>query len=418
MRSFSRPWITFPLLAAAAALLAACAYRGEIDESAYAASERAKLGASVALLDDGGYDKLVLSGSNPVFPFKLSVGAAMKQALTKELEASFTEVATVARLSAEDTSDFYALTGVNWIPVRPDGPGYAYRLGVRLVLVLRQGRAVVADYREETSVAFHPPAQAQAAALAESATLFALAPITEPMKNDAFGKEIEKAAHEGIEDVMHRLGKDMANDSRLELAAAMGPVQESAAPSGAPSPYDKFMNAVVVIKTAGKGMGSGFFVSKDGMIITCSHVVGDAAKVEVKDRGGHIFDGEVLDRSKERDLALIKVMGSDFATLPLAAGGMPTVGREVIAIGTPEGLSWSVSKGIVSALRSMRSAKVVQTDASFAHGSSGGPLIDLATGRVVGIASLTMASGPGSSVNFAIAAEEVQKAFGPKLSGL
>jgi S1-C subfamily serine protease len=414
MRPLRPSKIALVLLAAAS--LAACRYRGALDDTSYVPAERAKLGASIAFVDDGAFDKAQLVGNDPAYLFTLRIGPAMRQAFLKELEATFASVTSVSQPGAQDASDFYAFPDVAWIPVRPDGAGYAYRLGVRLVVMTRQGRAVLADYREVTSVAFRPPAEAKAAAIATGITLYALAPITEPMKTDSFGKEVEKAATAGIADVMHRLGNEMASDQRLELAAAMGPVQDAVTQS-APSPYDKFMNAVVVIKT-GDGTGSGFFVSKDGMIVTCRHVVGDAKTVEVKDRSGHTFDGEVLDSSKERDLALVKVTGADFTALPLAAA-TPNVGREVIAIGTPQGLSWSVSKGIVSALRSLRSAKVVQTDASFSPGSSGGPLIDPATGRAVGIASLTMGGGNGgANINIAIAAEEVQKAFGPKLSGL
>ena len=404
------------LLVSMTGLLAACRYQGSLDETKYTPLERQKLAASVALVDDGRLDKLHVIGSQP-YGFDLGVGPAIKQALTKELEAGFSRVTTVPAPSVSDDVDFYALPNVSWVPGDPMPQVYNSQLTIRLLVATRQTRHIVADYRITTPVVFRPPGEAVAASVGSAATLFALAPITETIKTDAMGKEVEGKARLAVEDAMRRLGQAMATDQRLDIAIALGPVQDAApAGSSVPSPYDKFLNAVVVIR-AGHALGSGFFISKDGMIVTCRHVVGDAKTVEVKDRKGETFTGEVVDSSAERDLALVKVPGSGFAALPLVTSeAMPAIGRDVIAVGTPEGMSWSVSKGIVSALRSLRTARVVQTDAAFSPGSSGGPLIDPASGRVVGIASLMM-SGQGA-VNFAIAADEVRKAFATRLSGL
>ncbi|HEX7008034.1 MAG TPA: trypsin-like peptidase domain-containing protein, partial [Alphaproteobacteria bacterium] len=82
------------------------------------------------------------------------------------------------------------------------------------------------------------------------------------------------------------------------------------------------------------------------------------------------------------------------------------------AIGTPEGLSWSVSKGIVSALRDLRGLRLVQTDAAINHGNSGGPLIELGSGKVIGVNALSFRKDLAEGLNFAVSAEDVRMTFG------
>ncbi len=87
------------------------------------------------------------------------------------------------------------------------------------------------------------------------------------------------------------------------------------------------------------------------------------------------------------------------------------IGNDVLAIGTPEGLDWSVSKGIISAVRTSNGVYFVQTDAAINHGNSGGPLILADSGLVVGINSFGFRKNITEGLNFAVSATEIHKAF-------
>jgi S1-C subfamily serine protease len=410
----------------AALLLAACTYQGTLTDAGYTPSAgqsgaKDKIAASVAFIDDGSIDKIELNNPNRPYGYKLAVGPAMKEAILGQLRASFRDVTVVSKPGDEDKADLYAIPDVAWVRVPDPSAFAAYRVGLQMAFAARESRQIIGGFREVVPMSFSPPGDAVAAGLAGAVTLFALAPVTEPMKADAVGKAIEQQAREAIGQVVHKLGDDIANDQRLrdriDLVVGLGAVQPSpGAAAAVPSQYDKYLDAVVTIE-AGRSLGAGFFISADGRILTCRHVVGDAQTVTVKDRAGHSFSGTVLGTNKDRDLALVKVEGAAFKTLALASERAPPVGRDVITIGTAHGLSWSVSKGIVSGIRSLRTAQVIQTDAAFSEGSSGGPLIDVTSGQVVGVASISM-GGVGNPANFAIAADEARKAFGPALKGL
>ena len=112
-----------------------------------------------------------------------------------------------------------------------------------------------------------------------------------------------------------------------------------------------------------------------------------------------------------KDLALISVKGNKFPCLRLAKGNEGGVGSDVIAIGTPKGLSWSVSKGIVSAIRDSNSLRIIQTDAAVNTGNSGGPLVDLKTGRVIGVNTFGFKKSTSEGLNFAISSLDVIQTF-------
>ena len=86
-------------------------------------------------------------------------------------------------------------------------------------------------------------------------------------------------------------------------------------------------------------------------------------------------------------------------------------GNDVIAIGIPEGLSWSISKGIISAVRDVEGILIVQTDTAINRGNSGGPLISFNSGRVIGINSFGFRKDIATGLNFAISVSELRKAF-------
>jgi S1-C subfamily serine protease len=154
--------------------------------------------------------------------------------------------------------------------------------------------------------------------------------------------------------------------------------------------------------------GTGFLVSKDGRILTNYHVIaqGSSAVVKLPDGAFFLVDG-VLAFDKARDVALIKAHGDDFRTLALGNSDQLGVGDEVVAIGSPEGLESTVSNGIVSAIRAdEEKGKLLQISAPISHGSSGGPLFNMA-GEVVGITSSGIEEG--ENLNFAIPINDAKK---------
>ena len=178
----------------------------------------------------------------------------------------------------------------------------------------------------------------------------------------------------------------------------------------APSVYDAFLNSVVVINSS-DGIGTGFFLSSNGNIITNAHVVGSDSSVSIRLRDGRILLGSVEKIVSKKDLSLIKVSGDFFPWLVLGNLSDAPAGLEVLAIGTPQGLDWSITKGIVSAWRSLANCTLIQTDAAINPGNSGGPLISLKTGKVIGVNTLAFKKNIAEGLNFAVSSKDIIESF-------
>jgi putative serine protease PepD len=169
-----------------------------------------------------------------------------------------------------------------------------------------------------------------------------------------------------------------------------------------------------------QALGTGFVVSKDGYILTNAHVVSEsgqaasAVTVIFKSTGaqGTQITGTVVGADESTDVALIKIDPSqapELKPIPLGDSSKASVGEEVVAIGNPLGLDFSLSSGVVSAtnrdLQSPNGATIsggLQTDAAINPGNSGGPLID-ATGHVIGInEQIDSQSGGNEGIGFAV----------------
>lgn len=159
------------------------------------------------------------------------------------------------------------------------------------------------------------------------------------------------------------------------------------------------------------GLGSGFIISDDGYILTNNHVVEGADSVLVRMNDRREFDAEIIGTDPRSDLALLRINAADLPTLKLASDDDLEVGEWVLAIGSPFGLDYSVSAGIVSAKgRSLPTehnenyVPFIQTDVAINPGNSGGPLFNL-DGEVVGVNSQIFTRSGGSiGLSFAIPA--------------
>ena len=160
-----------------------------------------------------------------------------------------------------------------------------------------------------------------------------------------------------------------------------------------------------------RGAGSGFFISKDGFIVTNNHVVADAVSIKVVLTDGRRMDATLVGRDEGSDLAVIKVQGDDFSFVSFEEGAQPRVGDWVVAVGNPFGLGGTATAGIVSAIsrqdpsgQSRGLVDFLQIDAAINRGNSGGPTFDI-YGRVIGVNSAIISPTGGSvGIGFAIPA--------------
>jgi len=161
-------------------------------------------------------------------------------------------------------------------------------------------------------------------------------------------------------------------------------------------------DSVLMIKANGN-VGSGFVVTPSGQVLTCKHVVGEAAQVTVVLANRVEVSARVVARDTARDLALLQLERSGLPAVTFALTGALRPGTPVAAVGAPYGLENSVTQGVISAVgREIRGQKYLQIDASLNRGNSGGPVID-GNGHVVGVATAVMKEA--NSLGFALPSE-------------
>ena len=221
-------------------------------------------------------------------------------------------------------------------------------------------------------------------------------------------------------------GGDLFN--RVQLVSSTSTIQR--APDSVAGIAQRVLPSVVSISTRsidGAGTGSGFVIDSNGYILTNNHVISDAAQsggsIQVSLNDGTFYSAKVIGRDASYDLAVLKISASGLKALQFGDSDAVAVGDSVIAIGSPLGLSGTVTTGIISAKNRAVTAgesntesafiNALQTDAAINPGNSGGPLVD-ATGAVIGvnsaIASLGTTSQIGSiGLGFAIPINQTRK---------
>jgi S1-C subfamily serine protease len=148
-----------------------------------------------------------------------------------------------------------------------------------------------------------------------------------------------------------------------------------------------------------RGMGSGVVFSSDGAILTNNHVIENARSINVRLYDGRLLPARLVGRDPATDLAVLRVEAKDLPAAKFADSGTAKVGEWVLAIGSPFGLGYTVTTGVLSAkgrggLGVNAVEDYLQTDASINPGNSGGPLVDL-DGEVLGINTMTASRGQG-----------------------
>jgi S1-C subfamily serine protease len=157
-----------------------------------------------------------------------------------------------------------------------------------------------------------------------------------------------------------------------------------------------------------EGQGSGFVLDKQGHILTNYHVIEDARQLEVTLHNRRKYPATVVGTDRSHDLAIIQIKAPDLSPMTLGDSRNLQVGQKVYAIGNPFGLAGTMTRGIVSSIRSVQEPdgmtidEAIQTDASINPGNSGGPLLNW-HGEVIGINTMIASNvGQSAGIGFAI----------------
>jgi len=158
-----------------------------------------------------------------------------------------------------------------------------------------------------------------------------------------------------------------------------------------------------------EGQGSGFILDKAGHVLTNFHVIADANRIEVKTSDKHTYKATIVGQDKVHDLALLQITAPNLQPVTLSDSTDLVVGQKVYAIGNPFGLNGTMTRGIISSIRSIKGPEgspiedAIQTDAAINPGNSGGPLLN-SRGEVIGINTLIATGGAeqSSGIGFAI----------------
>ena len=434
------------LLIGSAILLTGCTYHGKIRRGTFRHQPgKNKIEARMMVVADRYYPPYVAADPWGRYIYKMYNG--LPEIVAEALSTLFTEVKVD---NYENRYEYDFITEIDYeghIGIGPSKftyadimlPYYTNRpvLTTTLKLTIRNPKTgyAVARYNHDTHHLVETY-RTDPGLFATHLLTFCSLGILYPLDIQAFGSTLRKTIEYGINrDLYWHILPEMRED-RLNFTPTHETEKTNVRVDGK---FIPFMKATVYI-TTGDGLGSGFFISPDGYIITNAHVVGhnrDVGVILYDSR--HLMDktnptdfpdkdtirnkvlfARLLKINKKRDLALLKLEGENYPWLELETDRKAyTTGRKVVAIGAPKGIEWSATQGTISATRDRNGADTIQTDAAINNGNSGGPLIDLETGKVIGVNS--WGRDPRTeeelyqnieSLSFAISAYEVQRTLG------
>jgi S1-C subfamily serine protease len=213
----------------------------------------------------------------------------------------------------------------------------------------------------------------------------------------------------------------ISRPTQVELTEAAGPQTFDSEEQTNIEVYKKGISSVVNITSTAvafdffygpvpqEGQGSGFIIDKEGHILTNYHVIANAREVEVTLHNKKKYKATVIGRDRSHDLAVIQIKAPDLVAATLGDSKSLVVGQKVFAIGNPFGLNGTMTRGIISSVRPIRTPEgaeideAIQTDAAINPGNSGGPLLN-SRGEVIGINSMIATGGSNQSagIGFAI----------------
>ena len=208
--------------------------------------------------------------------------------------------------------------------------------------------------------------------------------------------------------------------SHVELTEAAGPGSYDSEEQNNIAVYKKALPSVVNITSTAvafdffygavpqQGMGSGFIIDGEGHILTNFHVVDGARQLEVTTSDKKKYKAQIVGTDPIHDLAVIQIPNKSVPQAEIGDSKSLVVGQKVYAIGNPFGLSGTMTRGIISSIRSLKGQRgyideAIQTDAAINPGNSGGPLLN-ARGQVIGINTMILTGGVDQSagIGFAI----------------
>jgi S1-C subfamily serine protease len=213
----------------------------------------------------------------------------------------------------------------------------------------------------------------------------------------------------------------ISRPTQVELTEAAGPQTFDSEEQTNIEVYKKGIPSVVNITSTAvafdffygpvpqEGQGSGFIIDKEGHILTNYHVIANAREVEVTLHNKKKYKATVIGRDRSHDLAVIQINAPGLVAATLGDSKSLVVGQKVFAIGNPFGLNGTMTRGIISSVRPIRTPEgaeideAIQTDAAINPGNSGGPLLN-SRGEVIGINSMIATGGSNQSagIGFAI----------------
>lgn len=403
--------------------LSGCFYNGKLHNDFYknSQSNRTKVPASVAVVfDKNSFSKIKTKGAGG-FSFEIDLYEGLKKAVENAMADVFQRVILSETISENNKVDLVVVPTFKAVVAYSDYSSMSQIYDAEMTISIEsfKDRLELATYKKSGRIPYEHPPVIMFTGFLLGLSLFTLSPVIMPLNAQISGTRRVELFESFISEKIDETMKDVRRDAeKLVLAArdeshAEEIVQKDSKQSleAMPSKYDPYLKSVVKISNS-SGLGTGFFISKNGYIITNNHVVGSEGMVTVTLYDRRSLIGRVISTDERRDLALVHVNGDDFSWVVLGQPADASIGTEVIAIGMPRDLPWSVSKGIVSGIRKYRGTTLVQTDTAINPGNSGGPLISLQTGKIIGVNTFKFRQEiTDEGMNFSVASTEIYEAF-------